>query len=63
MPEKKHIMVGDDDVQLVDTVKTLLESVGYQVTFACQAEKGMNLARKSKPDMGQTCSIGLWRQI
>jgi CheY-like chemotaxis protein len=51
MSEKKHIMVVDDDVQLVDTVKTLLESVGYQVSFAYQAEKGMNLARESKPDL------------
>lgn len=51
MSEKKHIMVIDDDVQLVDTVKTLLESVGYQVSFAYQAEKGMNLARESKPDL------------
>jgi CheY-like chemotaxis protein len=51
MSEKKHIMVVDDDVQLVDTVKTLLESVGYQVSFAYQAEKGMSLARESKPDL------------
>lgn len=27
--KKKKIMVIDDDVQLVETVKTLLESVGY----------------------------------
>lgn len=51
MSEKKHILVVDDDVQLVDTVKTLLESVGYQVTFAYHAEKGMSLARESKPDL------------
>jgi CheY-like chemotaxis protein len=51
MSEKKHILVVDDDVQLVDTVKTLLESVGYQVSFAYHAEKGMNLARESKPDL------------
>jgi len=51
MSEKKHIMVVDDDVQLVDTVKTLLESVGYQVSFAYQAEKGIRLARESKPDL------------
>jgi FixJ family two-component response regulator len=34
MSEKKHILVIDDDVQLVDTVKTLLTSVGYEVSYA-----------------------------
>ncbi len=51
MSEKKHIMVLDDDVQLVETVKTLLESVGYQVSYAYQAEKGMELAKETKPDL------------
>jgi twitching motility two-component system response regulator PilH len=51
MPEKKHILIVDDDVQLVDTVKTLLESVGYQVSYAYQAEQGLNLAREIKPDL------------
>jgi CheY-like chemotaxis protein len=51
MTEKKHVLVVDDDVQLVDTVKTLLESVGYEVAYAYQAEEGMELARKIKPDL------------
>jgi two-component system response regulator MtrA len=51
MPEKKHVMVIDDDVQLVDTVETLLESVGYLVSHAYQSEKGMELARELEPDL------------
>jgi DNA-binding response OmpR family regulator len=51
MSEKKSILVIDDDVQLVDTVKTLLESVGYQVSFAYQSRKGFELAREIKPDL------------
>jgi CheY-like chemotaxis protein len=53
MTEKnaKKIMVVDDDVQLVDTVRTLLESVGYRVSYAYQAEKGMDLAREVRPDL------------
>jgi CheY-like chemotaxis protein len=51
MSAKTHILVIDDDVQLVDTVKTLLESVGYEVSFAYQSEKGMELARETKPDL------------
>ena len=51
MSEAKRILIIDDDVQLVDTVKTLLESVGYQVSHAYQAEKGMDLAREDRPDL------------
>ena len=51
MSEKKNILVIDDDVQLVDTVKTLLEAVGYQVSFAYQSEKGFELAKQTKPDL------------
>ena len=51
MTETRKIMVIDDDVQMVETVKTLLESVGYQVSCAYQAEKGIELARPDKPDL------------
>jgi CheY-like chemotaxis protein len=51
MSAKKHILVIDDDVQLVDTVKTLLDSVGYEVSFAYQSEKGVELAREIHPDL------------
>ncbi|HET92052.1 MAG TPA: response regulator [Chloroflexi bacterium] len=51
MSEKQTILVVDDDVQLVDTVKTLLESVGYEVAYAYQTEKGMDLAEEIRPDL------------
>jgi CheY-like chemotaxis protein len=51
MPERKQILVVDDDAQLVDTVKILLESVGYEVSYAYQSEKGMEQAREIKPDL------------
>ena len=51
MSEKKNILVIDDDVQLVDTVKTLLEAVGYQVSFSYQSEKGFELAKEIRPDL------------
>ncbi len=47
----KKILVIDDDAQLVDTVRTLLESVGFEVTSAYQAEKGVELARQVRPDL------------
>ena len=51
MSEKQRILVIDDDVQLVDTVQTLLEGTGYSVSYAHHAEKGMELAREVKPDL------------
>ena len=52
MPEKKgSILVVDDDVQLVESVTTLLESVGYEVISAYQAERGFDLAKEKQPDL------------
>ena len=51
MAGKTHILIIDDDVQLVDTVKTLLESVGYEVSYAYQSEKGLALAKETQPDL------------
>jgi two-component system, NtrC family, sensor kinase len=51
MSDKKRILVIDDDVQLVDSVQTMLESVGYEVSYAYQARKGVELARQTQPDV------------
>ena len=51
MKEKRRILVVDDDVQFVDMVKTLLESVGYDVSFAYQARKGIEMAKGQPPDL------------
>ena len=49
--EQRHILVIDDDVQLVDTIKTLLESQGYQVSYAYRAAEGVELATELTPDL------------
>ena len=51
MPEQKHILVIDDDPDLVETVTTLLESVGYRTSYAYRTDKGVDLAKKEKPDL------------
>ena len=51
MSQGKKILVVDDDVQLVDTVRTLLEGVGYKVCYAYQAEKGIEMAKAETPDL------------
>jgi CheY-like chemotaxis protein len=51
MANKKKILMIDDDAQLVESVKTLLQSAGYEVSFAYQAENGVALAREMHPDL------------
>ena len=51
MRQMKKILVIDDDVQLVDMVKTLLKSVGYEVYYAYQTTKGIEKARATTPDL------------
>lgn len=51
MSEKQNILVVDDDPELVETVTTLLDSVGYQTSYAYQIEKGIELAKKERPDL------------
>ncbi len=51
MSEKQHILVIDDDVQVVDSLETLLQSAGYQTSHAYQVEKGRELAKELKPDL------------
>ena len=51
MSEKQHILVIDDDPQLVETVTTLLESVGYQTSYAHSISKGLELAKAGRPDL------------
>ncbi len=51
MNKKAKILVVDDDVQHVDTVRTLLETVGYDVEYAYRPEKGIEKAKAARPDL------------
>lgn len=47
----KRILVVDDDADLVEATRSLLESSGYSVITASDGKKGMEKARKEKPDL------------
>ena len=51
MSEKQRILMVDDDIQAVDTVETLLQSVGYETNHSYMAAEGIQLARTWKPDL------------
>lgn len=46
----KKIMLVDDDIDLLDQNKLLLESRGFEVVTAESGEEGWNLFQKEKPD-------------
>jgi len=48
---RKLILIADDDVQMVYSVKTLLESSGFDVIFTYRSDKVIELACEHKPDL------------
>jgi CheY-like chemotaxis protein len=46
-----HILVVDDDVNLLQMVRLMLERVGHTVETARDGEKGITLAGQSQPDL------------
>ena len=49
--EKKKILVVDDEVDLVKTIKFSLELEGYKVLVSYNGEDALNQARKENPDL------------
>jgi CheY-like chemotaxis protein len=47
----KRILVIDDDVELVNAMKTLLESNGYNVSTAHSGAKGYEVAKRESPSL------------
>jgi len=47
----KKILIVDDEVDLVETVRFPLEIEGYHVLVAYNGEDALNQARKENPDM------------
>ncbi len=56
MNEKKKILLVDDDLDLLEQNKILIESMGYEVITANSSKEGWEVFRKTKPD---ACVIDL----
>ncbi|MHC4517132.1 MAG: response regulator [Planctomycetota bacterium] len=48
---KAKIVVTDDDPEIRDTMKALLETRGYTVVTAADREEGMEAIRRERPDL------------
>jgi len=51
MTEQKHILVIDDDPDIVEAIKIVLESRNYRVSSAPDGSKGKELIESDRPDL------------
>ena len=51
MSDKKTILVIDDDPDILEAVKAILLSEGFEVSTASSAQEGLEFADKTKPDL------------
>jgi two-component system, OmpR family, alkaline phosphatase synthesis response regulator PhoP len=52
MSDKKRILVVDDEQEICDLIKSILERTGrFEVLISSRAQEGIELARLHKPDL------------
>ena len=51
MPEGKKILIVDDEQDIVETLKFILEAQGYTCFCAYNGEDGLNKAKEIMPDL------------
>lgn len=51
MSEAKKILIVDDEQDIVETLKFMLEAEGYECFCAYDGENGLNLAKEIIPDL------------
>jgi DNA-binding response OmpR family regulator len=50
-PDKKRILLCDDDYEIVESMRMLLESKGYAVIVARDGNQGLVMAERENPDL------------
>jgi len=51
MKNMKKILLVDDDIDIIITLKTILKSKGYEVVSAMNKKEGIDKLRNEKPDL------------
>ena len=51
MEHRMKILIVDDDVDFVESTRTILETKPYDVVVAHEGEEGLQKAREEKPDL------------
>jgi DNA-binding response OmpR family regulator len=47
----KRVLLVDDDVEILESMRTVLESRGYEILVARDGNQGLLLAEKEEPDL------------
>ena len=48
---EKNILIIDDDIDLVETIKPVLEDAGFNVVHIREGHKGLEKIKKEQPDL------------
>jgi DNA-binding response OmpR family regulator len=51
MPPTKTILVVDDDTEIVETMRAVLENRGYRIVVARDGNAGLAVAERENPDL------------
>lgn len=51
MPANRIILVVDDDFEILQAIRAVLENKGYRVITASDGNAGINVAERENPDM------------
>jgi DNA-binding response OmpR family regulator len=51
MADRKTVLVVDDDREIVDALRTVIEKRGYRVLTALDGNAGLTLAERENPDV------------
>ena len=49
--DRPKILIVDDEPDIIDTVRFILEQEGYEVMTASDGEEGLRKARQAEPDL------------
>ncbi len=50
-PAGKRVLLVDDDSEIVESMRTVLESRGYEILIARDGNQGLMMAEKDEPDL------------
>jgi DNA-binding response OmpR family regulator len=51
MRDTKRVLLVDDDVEILESMRTVLESKGYEILIARDGNQGLVMAEKEDPDL------------
>jgi len=50
-PSGKRVLLVDDDTEIVESMRTVLESRGYEILIARDGNQGLMMAERDEPDL------------